>query len=84
MPANQTDLTPQSPPAPAPEPAQVPQPAERPLLSLHAFTVLLGAAAIGATAGFLVFAQSHSVAGAVAAGGGAFLLSVPALHKLIG
>ncbi|MFF4951270.1 hypothetical protein ACWC2K_37165 [Streptomyces chattanoogensis] len=84
MPSDQTDPTPQPAPAPAAEPVQVSQPAERPLLSLHAFTVLLGAAGIGATAGFLMFAQSHSVTGAMAAGGGAFLLSVPALHKLIG
>lgn len=81
--------------APQPEEVQPPQSAppsaapalqsvERPLLSLHAFTVLLGAAANGAVAGFLVHAQSYSMAGAVAAGGGVFLASVPALHKLIG
>jgi hypothetical protein len=61
-----------------------PQSVERPLLSLHAFTVLLGAAAIGAVAGLLAHAQSHSLTGAVIAGGGAFAASVYGLHKLIG
>ncbi|TSB21872.1 hypothetical protein [Streptomyces benahoarensis] len=83
MPANDPELPAQNQPAPPSEPP-APQPAETPLLSQHAFTVLLGAAAIGVAAGCVTFAQSHSPAGAVAAGGAAFLLSVPALHKLIG
>jgi len=77
MPADHPDLPPQSPPdPPAPQ-------GERPLLSVRAFTVLLGAAFIGALAASLLYVESHSAAGAMTAGGGTFLLTVPALHKLI-
>ncbi|NGN63160.1 hypothetical protein G5C51_04460 [Streptomyces sp. A7024] len=77
MSAEPTTPHPQS---PAPEPP----PGARPLLSLHAFTVLLGAAVIGAIAAGLAYAQDHSTADAAIAGGGLFLVAVPGLHHLIG
>ncbi|MGW0607763.1 hypothetical protein [Streptomyces sp. NPDC002640] len=67
-----------------PEPADAGIPSEPPLLSVHAAVVFLAAIISGLVMGGLMFLHDKSVPTAVATGLGAFGISVPVLHKLIG
>ncbi|MFM9709116.1 hypothetical protein [Streptomyces galilaeus] len=79
---------PQSPEPARPQPPVPPStdlPSEAPpLLSVHAAVVFIAAGFIGFIMGGLVFLSEKSVPKAIAAGLGAFGLSLPVLHKLIG
>jgi hypothetical protein len=67
-----------------PDPASAVTPSETPLLSLHAAVVFLTAVISGLIMGGIMFLHDKSVPTAVAAGLGAFWISLPGLHKLIG